>query len=489
MLAELVDHVIGVDPDRDWVTVAVVDAKTTGLVDTAQFPADRDGYSEAVAWADSYTTSGERAWAIEGTSSYGRGLTAALTGGDEWVIEFDRPHQKPAKDGAKSDALDAIRAARETVGRPKIATPRACEGPREAIRVHTVTRAAAVRAKTAAINELKALIVTAPESLRDELRAKRTPAIVKTCARFRDTPSREIAERCTRNSMRALAHRIGVLDTEIKAHDAVMKDLLNDAAPQLLAEFGIGHVTAALMFIAWSHPGRCRNEAAFARLGGVAPIPATSGQNQERHRLNPRGDRQLNMALYVVAMTRLRSHPETQGLPRETTRRRQNRPRNHPPPQALHRPPRLPTTREPNTLLTNIEESAGEQLWRLRAVTHGKTVTPSLHTRDRELPSVCNPGNPQVDSRRGGRPAGVGVGGRLSDRCKPGLFRIGRRLHRISDRWRRARTVDHRSDHDVRLGHGVPRRYRTGAARRGSGRSSLGAAALVRGHGPTTCRE
>lgn len=311
MLAELVDHVIGIDPDRDWITAAIVDTRTTGVIDTAQFRACSDGYLEAAAWADTHTTGGERAWAIEGTASYGRGLTAALSAAGEWVIEFDRPHRKPAKDGAKTDKLDAIRAARETIGRDKIATPRACVGPREAIRVHTVTRAAAVRAKTAAINELKALIVTAPDSMRGELRSKQTPAIIKTCARFRDTPSREIAERCTRNSMRVLGLRIQHLEQEIRVHDVAMKGLLDEAAPQLLAEFGVGHVTAALIFIAWSHPGRCRSEAAFARLGGVAPIPATSGQNQDRHRLNPRGDRQLNMAFYVVAMTRLRSDPES----------------------------------------------------------------------------------------------------------------------------------------------------------------------------------
>lgn len=312
MLAELVDHVIGIDPDRDWITAAIIDTNTTGVIDSAKFRADRDGYNEASLWADGHTVIGERAWVIEGTASYGRGLTAALATADEWVIEFDRPHRKPSKDGAKSDELDAIRAAREVLGRDQIAAPRACDGPREAIRVHTVIRAGAVRAKTAAVNELKAIIVTAPESLRSELRNKRTRGIVATCARFRDTPSRKIAERCTRNSMRLLAQRIQQLDAEIKTHDKAMKDLLATAAPQLLAEFGIGHVTAALIFIAWSHPGRCRNEAAFARLGGVAPIPVTSGQNQDRHRLNPRGDRQLNMALYIVAITRLRTDPTTQ---------------------------------------------------------------------------------------------------------------------------------------------------------------------------------
>jgi transposase len=151
MLAELVDHVIGVDPDRDWITVAALDSRTAGVITTDRFPATRDGYHDAIAWADAHTEESERAWVIEGTASYGRGLTMALQRLDELVIEFDRPMRKATKDGAKSDALDAIRAAREALGRDKLNQPRANDGIREAIRVHTVARAAAVRARTAAV--------------------------------------------------------------------------------------------------------------------------------------------------------------------------------------------------------------------------------------------------------------------------------------------------------------------------------------------------
>ncbi len=311
MLAEMVDHVIGIDPDRDWITGAIVDAKTTGVVSSARFPADSSGYDEALAWADTHTVDGERAWAIEGTASYGRGITAALSRAGEWVVEFDRPHDKASKDGAKTDALDAVRAARETLGRDRISAPRAHDGHREAIRVHTVARAGAVRSRTAAINELKALVVTAPDGLRSELRGFRTPALVKKCAGFRDIPRRPVAERCLRNTMRALARRISYLSDEIASHDAAIKALIDEAAPQLVSQPGIGYVTAAMFYIAWSHHGRCRNEAAYARLGGASPIPATSGQNQDRHRLNQRGDRQLNHALYIVALSRIRSDPET----------------------------------------------------------------------------------------------------------------------------------------------------------------------------------
>ena len=311
MLAELVDHVIGVDPDRDWITAAVVDAHTTGVVAKQKFSADATGYNEAISWAEEFTVAGERAWAIEGTASYGRGLTAALSRASEWVIEFDRPREKASKDGAKSDELDAVRAAREALGRDRLHQPRAHDGHREALRVHTVTRAGVVRARTAAINELKALELTAPDDLRQELRHLTTKALVKRCASFRDTPQRPIVERCSRNTMRSIARRLICFNDEIALHDTAMKQLIDEAAPQLVAEPGIGYVTAAMFYIAWSHPGRCRNEAAFARLRGAAPLPATSGQSQDRHRLNRSGDRQLNNALFTVALSRARSHQPT----------------------------------------------------------------------------------------------------------------------------------------------------------------------------------
>lgn len=311
MLADLVDHVIGVDPDRDWITAAVLEARTSGVIDTARFPATRDGYRDVVAWADGHSQAAERAWVIEGTASYGRGLTVMLARGGEWVIEFDRAERKAAKDGAKSDALDAIRAGRETLGRTKLAEPRAHSGLREAIRVHSVTRAAAIRARTAAINELKALVVTADDELRRELRGLPTAKLVARCTTFRPTPHRAVDQRCTRTAMKALGRRIEHLDHEVADHDRVLKELLDQAAPQLIAERGIGYATAATFYLAWSHPGRCRTEAAFARLAGTAPIEATSGQNQTRHRLNRGGDRQLNQALYLVALTRQRCCPAT----------------------------------------------------------------------------------------------------------------------------------------------------------------------------------
>jgi transposase len=310
MLAELVHHVVGVDPDRDWITLAVLDARSAGVVAEGRFAATGDGYDEAVVFVDDRSVDSERAWVIEGSAGYGRGLAVALGRRGEWVIEFDRPTRK-TKDGAKSDELDAIRAAREMLGRKRLSVPRAHDGVREAIRVHAVTRAGAVRVRTGAINELKAMIVTADEAMRAELRGLRTSGQVTACAKLRDRPRSAVHERCTRTVMRSLAQRIQLLDVEVGTHDRALRELLDQTAPQLIAERGIGYITAAAFYLAWSHPGRCHSEAAFARLGGTSPVPATSGQNQTRHRLNRGGDRQLNRALYHVAITKQRCDPAT----------------------------------------------------------------------------------------------------------------------------------------------------------------------------------
>ena len=220
------------------------------------------------------------------------------------------------------------------------------------------------------INELKALIVTAADELRSELRDLPRTRLVKACAGFRHSPTRSQAEDQTRMALRALARRISHLNDEIADHDQAIEDLLSVAAPQLLTEPGVGPITAAAFYIAWSHPGRCRNEAAYARLAGVAPIPAISGQTSDRFRLNRGGDRQLNRAFYLVAVTRTRYDQRTKDYIARRVERGQNPTRSHPLHQALHSPTDLatPRTPTPNTLLTDIEASLG--LCRIRAGRH-----------------------------------------------------------------------------------------------------------------------
>lgn len=308
-LADLVSHVIGVDSHRDTNTVAVVDAVTAGVCACETASTSCDGYETLVELADQLCEASERVWAIEGTGSYGSGLAALLTSRGEWVIEIDRPSRPARRNGAKDDELDAVRAAREALGKDRWAEPRA-RGEREAMRVLVTTREGAVRDRTRAINQLKAVVVSAPDQLRDKLRDASTTSLVARCARLRRPNNGDVELDATVDALRRLARRIRHLDAEIDAHDRDLQALTATHCPHVLAERGVGAITAAMVYIAWSHPGRCRDEAAFANLAGVAPIPASSGQTI-RYRLNRGGDRQLNRALHAIVMTRARCDDTT----------------------------------------------------------------------------------------------------------------------------------------------------------------------------------
>jgi len=233
----------------------------------------------------------------------------AATAGEQ-VVGFDRPEGRAAKDGAKSDALDAVRAARELLGRERWAQPRA-RGAREAIRVLLGCRGSAQRARTAAINELKALVVTCHPELREQLRHLSVARLVTAIDQLR-VPEGDVELVGTVQAMSCLARRITHLRREVHDLDRQLSGLISQEAPQLLAEPGVGVVSAAQVLVSWSHPGRCRHEAAFARLAGAAPLEATSGQVQTRHRLSRGGDRALNRALHLVVITRTRCHQPTQ---------------------------------------------------------------------------------------------------------------------------------------------------------------------------------
>ena len=149
MLATMVDHIIGVDTDRDRVTASVVDTATTGEQTSAVFETTQAGYARLLEWANQHTQTDGRVWSVEGTGSYGAGATSYLASRGEQVIEFTHP--APSVDGAKTDALDALRAARQILGRSWPAVPRA-RGDREALRVLETTRRGAQTARISAIN-------------------------------------------------------------------------------------------------------------------------------------------------------------------------------------------------------------------------------------------------------------------------------------------------------------------------------------------------
>jgi transposase len=308
MLSGQVDYVIGVDTHRDSNTAAIVEAATGGVVDAMQCPTDAMGYKRLLAFVLKHAA-GRRVWAIEGTGSYGAGLTTFLLERGEWVVEIDRPARPARRNGAKSDDLDAVRAAREALSRQHLAAPRS-RGDREAMRVLLAARHGAVIARTKAIGQLKALIVNAPEALRDQLRRGTTDDQLDRCARLRTLPSHSIEHRATIRAIRATARRALFLEAEAAEHETELEQLVVAACPQLLDLPGVGVITGAQFLVSWSHTRRIRNEAAFAALAGVAPIPASSGTTV-RHRLNRSGDRQLNRALHTVALSRLQHHTPT----------------------------------------------------------------------------------------------------------------------------------------------------------------------------------
>lgn len=304
MLADLVEHVIGVDPDRDRFTVGLIDSGTGGAIDSAEFKTCPGGYRDAIEWADGLdTTADSRVWVVEGSGSYGSGLTQVLSYETEWVIEFDHPQTRATPDGAKSDRLDAFRGAREALGRDKWAQPRA-RGNREGLRALLVARNGAQKSRTKAINELKALILTAPVELREDLKGLTKAPLLKRCSGLRPDPAGDIELHSTKTALRAIARRINTLTAEANELEAAIKALVDDFAPALVDEIGIGYLSAAQIIVSWSHPGRCRNAGAFARLAGAAPIEANSGQEQARHRLCRGGDRQLNRALHTIVIVR-----------------------------------------------------------------------------------------------------------------------------------------------------------------------------------------
>lgn len=302
-----VDHVIGVDTHKGTHTLAVVDANG-GELAIKTIAANGAGYGRMLAFGR-HNAPGRRVWAIEGTGSFGSGLTTHLLENSEQVVEVDRPMRRAHRSRAKSDDLDAVRAGRQAWGQKHLCQPRR-RGSREALRVLARTRKGAMTGRTRAISQLNAMVVTAPESLRQRLRSLTAAALVNRCARMRNNSRHNIEQAATVVALRSTAHRIRALTTEADQLEQQIETIVQAEAPELLAQPGVGALTATELLLAWSHAGRLRSEAAFAALAGVAPIPASSGQ-VTRHRLNRGGDRQLNWALHVIVLSRLQHHDET----------------------------------------------------------------------------------------------------------------------------------------------------------------------------------
>jgi transposase len=269
--------------------------------------ASGDGYAQALKLVEVHA-SGRRAFAVEGTGSFGAGLTRFLTGRGERVLEGGRLRRE-RRSGGKTDALDAIRAARSVLAQERPATPRA-GGERQALQALVAAGEGAVNARCAALGQLRDLLVTTPEPLRSELRPLTPARLLKRLAATRPDYRCDPELRGTLLALRSIARRVLQLIAEERELAREIETITRKLAPQLLDQPGVGPHSAAQLVLSWSHQGRITSEAAFARLAGVAPIPASSGQTV-RYRLDRSGDRKLNRALHMILATRKRSHPAT----------------------------------------------------------------------------------------------------------------------------------------------------------------------------------
>jgi transposase len=305
----------GVDTHVD-VHVAAACDHLGGLLATASFPTTASGYRKLLSWLRSFGTR-ERV-GVEGTGSYGAGLARYLRAQDVAVIEVSRPNRQARRTAGKTDVIDAIAAARAVISGQAAATPKTHDGAVEALRTLRIVHNSARKARTQAINQLRALLVTAPDELRASLRRLPRRQLLATCAAFRPGDADDLTS-ITKLALRELAVRVGDLDAQI-ARLRVRRDrIVKATAPAMLAPHGAGPDTVtAVLLAAGDNPDRLNNDRSFAALLGVSPIQASSGKTH-RHRLN-RGDRQGNSALWRIVICRMNSDPRTQAYVERRTK-------------------------------------------------------------------------------------------------------------------------------------------------------------------------
>ncbi|MGW2588618.1 IS110 family transposase, partial [Streptomyces virginiae] len=285
--------VLGVDTHKDVHVAAVINA-LGALLGTEAFPATAAGYHELLLWARSLGAIQQAG--VEGTGSYGAGLSRHLAAHGVEVVEVNRPDRAARRRSGKTDAVDAEAAARAVLGGRATGAPKTKDGPVEELRVLKVVKDSAVRGRTQAINQLKALLVSAPFQLREALAGLSNPRLFKACAAL-DPQAGAVHQ-----ALNLLACRIKQLSAEATALTHRIAGIIQSHNPQLLDLTGVGPDSAAILLIAaGDNHDRLRDEASFAALCGVSPVERSSGKN-ERRRLNRGGNRQANAALYRIVL-------------------------------------------------------------------------------------------------------------------------------------------------------------------------------------------
>jgi len=297
----------GVDTHLDVHVAAALDP-TGELLGVESFDTTPAGYAQLHDWLCSFGEL-ERV-GVEGTGSYGAGLTRHLHAEGVKVIEVDRPNRQKRRRRGKSDTQDAISAARAAQSGDSCGEAKTRDGNVESMRVLRVARSSARKARTQCLNQMRSIISTAPEPVRAELRHLNVYRLIERASAYRPGHKRDVTS-LTKVSLRMLARRAAALEAEIADIDAILEQLVNETAPELIARPGIGVDSASTLLVAaGDNPGRLRSEATFAHLCGASPLDASSGK-QEHHRLNRGGDRQANSALWRIVITRMVYDPRT----------------------------------------------------------------------------------------------------------------------------------------------------------------------------------
>ncbi|MGH9211891.1 MAG: IS110 family transposase [Acidimicrobiales bacterium] len=297
----------GVDTHKH-VHVAAVLSHIGRVLDLESFPATRAGYRQLLRWLHGH---GEVvAVGVQGCGSWGAGLARHLTAEGVTVVEVNRPNRQNRRRRGKSDPVDAEAAGRAVLNGDATVTPKTADGPVEALRQLRVARTGAMKARTAAANQLHSLSDTAPELIRAQLRPLTFKQKIAAAERWRPRQGHSV-EAASKQALASVARRWRVLDAEAKALQAQIQAILNELAPRMLAHHGVGYETASqLLVAAGDNPDRLGHERSFAALCGSSPVAASSGKTN-RHRLNRGGDRQANSALWTIVRVRMVSHSPT----------------------------------------------------------------------------------------------------------------------------------------------------------------------------------
>lgn len=307
--------ILGVDTHKDFHHAAVISTLGEAIADR-RFDATPAGYDALISWVEDHGVVFRAG--VEGTGSYGAGLTARLLALGMEVIDVIAPDRQERRLRGKTDEIDAYSAARAVLAQRATTIPKNREGEVEALRALRTTRQMLVKHRTASINQLRALLVSAPEQLRVKLAGLSRKDLVRACSTLRDRAADDVVTAATKDAARSLAHRVRDLSVEADRIESRMLALAADYAPELLAVYGVGpDVAATLLIVAGENADRLTSESALAHLTGTAPLPASSGKTK-RHRLNRGGNRQGNAALHRIVLVRMKDHPATRAYVEKT---------------------------------------------------------------------------------------------------------------------------------------------------------------------------